>query len=69
MNVIQDVSPGKDKTIVISPLSLWERVRVREALKGGNSSWLCNRVNSYQIKVTMYRQVVFVLIHQRHVSI
>jgi len=37
MSVAQCVSPGKDKRIVINPLSLWERVRVREALKGRNT--------------------------------
>jgi len=33
MKAAQGVSPGTEKTLVINPLSLWERVRVREALK------------------------------------
>jgi len=32
MSIAQGVSPGRDVTIVINSLSLWERVRVRESL-------------------------------------
>jgi len=32
MSTAQGVSPGRDKTSVMNPLSLWERGRVREDL-------------------------------------
>ncbi len=45
MSTAQEVSTGRDKTTVMISLSLWERVRVRDALKGRNSSFLCRCVN------------------------
>jgi len=32
MSIAQGVSPGRNKKKVMNPLSLWERVGVREAL-------------------------------------
>jgi len=46
MSLAQGVSPGRDKRRVMNPLSLWERARVREALKGRNSSFFYSRVDS-----------------------
>jgi len=59
MSIAQGVSPGRDKTRVINPLSLWERVRVRirvrvrvrEDLQGINTFMIfSNQVNNYPKK-------------------
>jgi len=63
MSIAQGVSPGRYKTRVINPLSLWERVRVRirvrirvrvrvrEDLQGINTFMIfSNQVNNYPKK-------------------